>query len=250
MSAIPDKPAGPSSPLGGDLCHDPSTDGDANGISLLLVDEQRMFTDALSRDLASDPDMRPIGAVDTVAAAVAACLLTPPDVALLDLRVRDMNGVQGISAIRDASPGTSVIIVTDVDDAGVVSSAIRAGAKGYVLKTRAVEELIMVIRQSAKGGIALGLADVPKLIGGLQRVRERESEARRVFALLTAREHQILVLLAHGRSTTETAAALHISPLTVRSHVKGILTKLGVHSKLEAVSYALRNGLVLADRSA
>jgi DNA-binding NarL/FixJ family response regulator len=214
------------------------------------VDEQQMFTDALSRHLASDPDLRPIGAVSTVEAAVALCLLTPPDVVLLDLRVRDMDGVRGILEIRHASPGTSVIVVTDMDDAGAITSAIRAGARGYVLKTRALDDLVAIIRQAANGGIALSLADVPNLIGRLQRARQRESEARRSFDLLTAREHQILVLLAHGRSTTETAAALHISPLTVRSHVKSILAKLGVHSKVEAVSYALRNGLVLADRSA
>ena len=90
----------------------------------------------------------------------------------------------------------------------------------------------------------------PNVIGRIQVAHQRANEARRTFDRLTAREGQILVLLAYGRSTSETAAELHISPLTVRSHVKSILAKLGVHSKLEAVSYALRNGLVEADRSA
>ncbi len=209
-----------------------------------------MFTDALAMHLSSDPDLEPIGAVSTVGAAVATCLRMQPDVVLLDLRVHDLDGGRGIREIRRASPGTSVIVLTDIDDADFITAAVRAGARGYVLKTRALNELVAIIRQVANGGIAITLADVPNLIGRLQRSRRRESEARRSFGLLTTREHQILALLTHGRSTSETAAALHISPLTVRSHVKSILVKLGVHSKLEAVSYALRNGLVYADRSA
>ena len=209
-----------------------------------------MFTDALARHLSIDLDLEPIVAVSTVEAAVAACLRAQPDVVLLDLRVRDANGGQGIREIRQASPGTSVIIVTDLDDAGTITSAIRAGACGYVLKTCALDELTSIISQAVTVGSSLTLADVPRIIGRLQPARLPESEARRSFARLTAREHQIIVLLTHGRSTSETAAALHISPLTVRSHVKSILAKLGVHSKLEAVSYALRNGLIHADRSA
>jgi DNA-binding NarL/FixJ family response regulator len=219
-------------------------------ISLLLVDEHQMFTEALSRLLGTERDLRPQGAVATVAEAVQECSVRPPDVVLVDLRVRDMQGVAGIRAIRSASPGSAVVVVTDLGDITAITSAIQAGARGYVLKTRAVDELVVVIRQAAAGEMGLTIADVPHVIGRLQVARQRETEARQTFDRLTARESQILVLLAYGRSTSETAAELHISPLTVRSHVKSILAKLGVHSKLEAVSYALRNGLVEADRSA
>ena len=219
-------------------------------ISLLLVDEHQMFTEALSRLLAAEQDLRPQGAVGTIAEAVLECTVQPPDVVLVDLRVPDMHGFDGIRAIRRASPASAVVVVTDLGDIGAITSAIQAGARGYVLKTRAVDELIAIIRRAAVGEMGLTVADVPSIIGRLQIARQRESEVRRTFDRLTAREGQILVLLANGRSTTETAAELHISPLTVRSHVKSILAKLGVHSKLEAVSYALRYGLVEADRSA
>jgi DNA-binding NarL/FixJ family response regulator len=229
---------------------DPVTVGELVPISLLLVDEHQMFTDALSRLLASEHDLLPIGAVGTVAEAVIECGRRSPDVILVDLRVPDMAGVAGIRSIRRASPRSAVVVVTDRDDPVAITAAIQAGARGFVLKTQAVDDLVVIIRQAAAGEIVISVSDVPGVIGRLQLARQRENEARRTFERLTARENQILALLAHGRSTTETAAALSISPLTVRSHVKSILAKLGVHSKLEAVTYALRNGLVEADRSA
>jgi DNA-binding NarL/FixJ family response regulator len=218
--------------------------------SVLLVDHQQMFTEALSRLLASEPDLDPVGSARTVAQAVAACERLHPDVVLVDLRVSDMHGVEGIRMIRKEVPGSSVIVVTDRDDSGAISAAIQAGAKGYVLKTRAVEELIAIIRQASAGETILMLSDTSNRAGRRRFSRQRENEPQRAFARLTVRESEILTLLAHGRSTAETAAALHISPLTVRSHVKSILGKLGVHSKVEAVSYALRSGLVEIDRPA
>jgi DNA-binding NarL/FixJ family response regulator len=222
----------------------------ADTISLLLVDEHQMFTDALSRLLATETDLLPQAAVTSISEAVVECSTRPPDVVLVDLRVHDMDGVAGIREIRRASPHSAVIVVTDFGDTQAITSAVQAGARGYVVKTRPVDELVAVIRQAAVGEMGLTAADVPTVIGRLQVARQHEIEARRTFERLTAREGQILVLLAYGRSTSETAAELHISPLTVRSHVKSILAKLGVHSKLEAVSYALRNGLVESDRSA
>lgn len=247
MTASP-PPSGTSSPPlqeGFILADQPSV-----MISLLLVDEHQMFTEALSRLLDTERDMQPQGAVGTIAEAVLECTVRPPDVVLVDLRVPDMHGFEGIRAIRRASPASAVVVVTDLGDIDEITSAIHAGARGYVLKTRAVDELIGIIRRAAMGEMGLTAMDVPTVIGRLQIARQRENEARRTFDRLTAREGQILVLLANGRSTSETAAELHISPLTVRSHVKSILAKLGVHSKLEAVSYALRNGLVETDRSA
>ena len=119
-----------------------------------------------------------------------------------------------------------------------------------MLKTRGVADLVTVIRQASAGEIVLTVADVPKVIHRLQTARQREVDARLTFSRLTNRERQILAELAKGYSTAQTAASLHISPLTVRSHVKSILSKLGVHSKLEAVTFAMRHGLVEADRPA
>jgi DNA-binding NarL/FixJ family response regulator len=218
-------------------------------VRVLLVDEQQMFTDALAHLLAAEPDLEPIGAVTRIAEAVVICHRTPPDVVLVDLRVGDMNGVDGIHALRRASPAMSVIVVTDRADPTGITAALGAGARGYVLKTRAVDELVAIVRRAVSTGVTLTVAEVPHVIDQLQEARWSESQ-RRTFVQLTVREGQILEHLTNGRSTSDTAAALHISPLTVRSHVKSILAKLGVHSKVEAVSYALRSGLVEVDRSA
>ncbi len=217
---------------------------------MFLVDGQQMFTEALSRLLATEPDLEPVGSAASIEEALRACRPSPPDVVLVDLRLADMAGVEGIRALRRELASCAVVVVTDRDDPAAIAAAIRAGAKGYVLKTRAVDELVAIIRQAAAGEMVLTISDVPSVLGRMQRSRQRESEARRSFARLTTREAEILSLLAIGRSTSETAAALHISPLTVRSHVKSILAKLGVHSKLEAVSFALRSGLVEVERPA
>ena len=219
-------------------------------ISLLMVDEQQMFTDALSRFLASERDLMPVGTARTVADAFLECERLRPDVILVDLRVPDMFGVAGIRTLKRASPRSVVIVLTDREDAMAITTAIQAGARGFVVKTQAAADLVAIIRQAAAGEVVISLPDTPGVIGRLQLARQRQNEARRVFERLTARESQILARLALGRSTMETATELHISPLTVRSHVKSILAKLDVHSKVEAVSYALRNGLVEADRSA
>jgi DNA-binding NarL/FixJ family response regulator len=250
----PTSPSGVPAPLFDDVAvtHDPSSPEGVvvDPISVLLVDDHQMFTDALSRSLASEHDLLPIGAVGTVAEAVIECGRRSPDVILVDLRVPDMLGVAGIRSLRRVSPGSAVVVVTDRDDAVAITMAIQAGARGFVLKTQAVEDLVVTIRQVAVGEILFSVSDMPSMAARVQLAMQREIEARRTFERLTAREGQILALLAQGRSTTETATALHISPLTVRSHVKSILAKLGVHSKLEAVSYALRNGLVEAERPA
>jgi len=223
---------------------------DDRPISVLLVDRHQMFTDALSRCLADEPDLQPLGAVRALHHAVAACRRTPPDVVLVDLGADPSGGVEGIRAIKGVSPESAVIVVTDRDDPGAITSAIRAGARGYVLKTRAVADLITVIRQASTGEIVLTVADVPNVIHRLQTARQRDADVRNTFSRLTTRERQILAEFAKGCSTAQTAAALHISPLTVRSHVKSILSKLGVHSKLEAVTFAMRHGLVEVDRPA
>lgn len=209
-----------------------------------------MFTDALSRCLADEADLHAVGAVTSYELAVAACRRTPPDVVLIEPWADGSGGVEAIRAIRNASPQSSVIVVSDRGDAGAITAAIRAGAKGYVLKTREVGDLIAVIRRSSTGEVILTVADVPNVIRRLQTTRQLEVDAQRLFSRLTVRERQTLTELAAGSSTAQTAASLHISPLTVRSHVKSILFKLEVHSKLEAVTFAMRHGLLDADRPA
>ncbi len=130
----------------------------------------------------------------------------------------------------------------------MIASAIDAGASGYVPKTHAADELVSVIRRAAAGEMVLPSKDIGAILGRLQKVREIRTDEGQLVARLTPRELEVLQSLADGKSTDEIAQALFISPRTVRSHVKNVLAKLGVHSKLEAVTMALRYGVIRVGR--
>jgi NarL family two-component system response regulator LiaR len=216
---------------------------------VLLVDDHRMFTQALEGLLAGEAGIEPVGVAGSVDEALAQLDDVQPDVVLMDLDLPGANGIEGTRAVRRRRPDTAVVIVTSHDDPDLIIAAIRAGACGYVLKTRAVDELVSIIRQAAAGGMVLS-PEVPRAVGGARRAPTGLDLAHRIEHPLTDREMDVLRQLASGRSTEQIADSLYISVLTVRSHVKSILAKLGVHSKLEAVTYALHLGLIEVSRPA
>ena len=216
-------------------------------VRVLLVDDHRMFTQALEGLLAGEVGIEPVGVAGSVDEALAQLDGARPDVVLMDLDLPGASGIEGTKEGRRRRPDTAVVIVTSHDDPDLIVDAIRAGACGYVLKTHAVDELVSIIRQAAAGGMVLS-PDVPQAIGAVRRPRTgREPGGQHP---LTDREMDVLRQLASGRSTEQIADSLYISVLTVRSHVKSILAKLGVHSKLEAVTYALHLGLIEVSRPA
>jgi DNA-binding NarL/FixJ family response regulator len=218
-------------------------------VRVLLVDDHQMFTQALGGLLAGEPGIVPVGAAGTVDEALELLERTAPDVVLMDLELPGRSGIDGTREVRRLRPEAAVVIVTARDDPELITAAIRAGARGFVLKTRAVTDLVSIIRQASAGGMVLSAADIPQVIGKLQFARAERTHLN-TLSHLTAREIEILTELAGGRSTAQTAEALHISVLTVRSHVKSILSKLNVHSKLEAVTYAIRHGVIEVSRPA
>jgi NarL family two-component system response regulator LiaR len=219
-------------------------------VRVLLVDDHRMFTQALEGLLAGEAGIEPVGVAGSVDEALAQLDDVQPDVVLMDLDLPGANGIEGTREVRRRRPDTAVVIVTSHDDPDLIIAAIRAGACGYVLKTRAVDELVSIIRQAAAGGMILSPAGVPQAIGAARRPRTGRDRAPDDAQPLTDREMDVLRHLASGRSTEQIADSLYISVLTVRSHVKSILAKLGVHSKLEAVTYALHLGLIEVSRPA
>jgi two-component system, NarL family, nitrate/nitrite response regulator NarL len=210
-------------------------------VRVLLVDPQHMFTDALGRLLRQGAEVRE-EAEEADDALVTAPHRggSPPDVVLLDIAATDVVG--GIDAIL-ASPTVSVVIVTARGDPEVVARSIEPGDDGPSLGTGGVAALLSVLGEVSEAGTTLTSGEVTTL-GTLPRSRKAESGLDDTPPRLTAREVEILQQLVNGYSTVEAAQSLHISPLTVRSHVKSILAKLGVHSKLEAVTYAIGHGLV------
>lgn len=160
-----------------------------------------------------------------------------PKICLLDRHFADGDGVAGIERVIAASPRTQVLMLTADGDADAMLRAVKVGASGYVHKTWGVRYLVEAVERVMKGEVVI---EAPR---GTQR-RSPSSEARRLAEHLTARERECLALLVEGLDTKSMTARLGVSTTTVRSHIQALLTKLGVHSRLEAASLAVRYDLV------
>ncbi|HLB62622.1 MAG TPA: response regulator transcription factor [Actinomycetota bacterium] len=218
----------------------------ASPVRVLVVDGHRAFADGVRLLLGADEDIEVIGSAGDVAEAERIAAAEPPDVVLLDL------GLTG-DPVRDAVAGLSparVVAVAEGPDPDTVVRALGSGACGVVSKTEPLERLADVVHQAASGEIVVAAADLPMVFERLQASRAARVEGSVGISSLTERETQILRELAGGESTSAVATRLGISRLTVQSHVKNILAKLGVHSKLEAITIAWRHGVVDAERSA
>jgi NarL family two-component system response regulator LiaR len=213
-------------------------------IRVLLVDDHQMFADALELLLASEEGIESLGAVASGEQMVEVCERECPDVVLMDIDLPGMDGVDATRLLTQLCPDAQVVAITALQPGDVMARVIEAGATGFVPKTQAADLLIDVIRRAAIGEIVLPAQDTVALLLRLGQAHERRADARRLTEQLTEREVEILQAIADGRSTDEIAREMFISPHTVHSHVGRILTKLGLHSKLEAVLFSLREGLI------
>lgn len=212
----------------------------AKPITVFLVDEQEMVAESVAIALGTFPDLRPVGRASTAAQAVEALVDTPVDVVLVDQRLPDSGGVELAARLAAAYPRAGVVLVTGHPDSPSLAAALEAGCRGYLAKGARFETLISTIRRVAAGEVAIPASMLQDLARHLDRRRSRPSEE------LTAREREVLVLLARGTSTDGIAKALALSAHTVRTHVRSILHKLNAHSRLQAVSTARQ--LELIDR--
>lgn len=213
------------------------------GIKLMLVDDHQMFVDALDLLLTGEGEVEVVGRFRMAEDAVAACEESCPDVVLMDMDLPGMDGVEGTRRIKQLCPEAQIVIITAFQQREIIVRAIEAGATGYVPKTHAADELSSIIRRAAAGEVVLPAGDLGAVLESLEKVRQERTEAQRRLAMLTSREREVLFELTKGKSTAEIARTLFISPQTVQSHVKSILMKMGVRSKLEAVLEAVRYGV-------
>lgn len=216
-------------------------------IRVLVVDDHEMFSEALGLLLGRQPDIRLVGSARHADEAME-LLGEAPDVVLMDLDMPGTNGIEATRRIREAIPEVKVVLLTAVQSPEIIAEALAAGACGYVPKTRAVEELMDIVRRAAAGEIVMPERDLAAVVEQLRGPRTSPGEA--ALRRLTPRETEILQGLAAGETASEIAASLGISALTVQSHVKSVLAKLGVHSKIEAVTLAWRHGLATTSRPA
>jgi len=211
----------------------------ADALHVLVVDDHLMFAEAIKLLLANEDGIEIVGTVGTGEEAVELAREISPEVVVMDIDLPGIDGIEATRQIRAISPQTQVVVVSAFQQASVMARAVEAGAAGFVPKTRAIDDLIDVIKRAAAGEMVLPSGNIEEVLTNLQRAANSRSDAVRLLAQLTQRELGILRMIAHGRSTAEIAKDLFISPFTVQTHVKNILAKLGVHSKLVAVTFAL-----------
>lgn len=208
--------------------------------SIVLGDDHAVFVESLVSVLTSQ-GFRVPAVARSLAGTIEATRHHQPDVCLLAWRFSDGDGVSAIGRINAVSPATRVLILAADRDAEAMRQAVRLGAAGYLHKTCGVRKLVHALERVIGGAVVL---DTPRP----STTRSDVSEARRLAAHLTARERECLALLVEGLDTPAMTLRLGVSTTTVRSHVQALLTKLGVHSRLEAATFAVRYDLVDHDQ--
>jgi DNA-binding NarL/FixJ family response regulator len=215
-------------------------------ITLLICDDHKVVADALATIAQMQGDIEvvaePVGDPEV---AISLAETHKPDVVLMDIELGHLiNGIEATRRIKEVSPLTNVVIVSAHDPDSLLIQAIEAGACGFLNKAEAIGEVMSTVRRAAAGEV---LVEPAKLTNLLQRVsadRVKQSESDLLLRQLTDREREVLQLLAQGKGNEEVARELTISVHTAQTHVRNILGKLGVRSKLEAVVFAAQNGVV------
>jgi DNA-binding NarL/FixJ family response regulator len=213
-------------------------------IDILVVEDHRLMVEGLSSLLTDYPDLRVVGAAGTVAEAVASATELKPDVVLMDYRLPDGDGTVACERIRRNLPDTAVLFLTAYPSEEDMMRALESGACGYVSKEVSAEDLVGAIRKAAAGEFLLPSSTVARLLERQRRVRLHEEEQQRLTDALTAREHEVLRLMAAGQDNNQIATVLGIGYGTVRGHVHSVLEKLAAHSRLQAVALARDRGLL------
>ena len=207
-------------------------------IRVLIVDDHEVLASSLAMVLDSEPDITTAGIATTLEQARALVRSARPDVVLLDHRMPDGDGVADIPRLRAAHPGVGIVVLTASASDHVLVGAIEAGASGFLSKTRSLGEVPAAVRAAAAGESVIS----PELLARLlPRFGRGQVQAA---GQLTDREREVLALVAEGLPNAAIAERLVVSVHTVRNHIASLSAKLGAHSKLEALSIAVRQGLL------
>jgi DNA-binding NarL/FixJ family response regulator len=216
-------------------------------IRILIADDHPLFRDGLRGLLDSVSDTEVVGEAQTGAEAIAQATALQPDVVLMDIKMPDLNGIEATREIIHISPHVGVLVVTMFEDDDFVFAAMRAGARGYVLKGANQAEMLRAIRAVANGEVIFGPAIARRVMGFLS--SSHTAVMGRIFPELTERESEVLSLIARGRTNDEIAERLALSLKTVRNHVSNIFSKLQVADRAQAVIRAREAGLGRDERT-
>lgn len=208
-------------------------------VTVVIADDHSLVRQGLRRYLETAEELEVIGEASSGREAIALVARHHPNVALLDIRMGDLDGIEATRKIRETSPETAVVILTAHDEREFVLDAVRAGARGYVLKARDAEHLVQTVRMVAAGNMVIDPELVLAVSEELAGPRARD-EAQG----LTERELEVLQLLAFGHTNRQIAEKLFISPDTVKTHLEHIYQKIGTNDRTATVAEALRRRLI------
>jgi DNA-binding NarL/FixJ family response regulator len=210
----------------------------SEAVRVLIVDDHQVLAGALAQALDAEPDLVSVGVAGTLASATSLIPTTTPDVLLLDQRLPDGDGVEAVRRLRTLRPSMAVIILTASAAEHVMVAAIEAGVSGFLSKTRSLGEVTAAVRAAASGEAVISPEMLARLLPRINR------SGRPGAAALTEREREVLGLVSEGLTNAAIAERLFVSVHTVRNHVANLSAKLGARSKLEALSIAMRDGLL------
>jgi DNA-binding NarL/FixJ family response regulator len=217
----------------------------ARDVRVLVVHRDALVAEALNRALSAERGVRAVGAISEPTKAIEAAAARPPEVALVDLALPGDVATEAVRRIADVAPHTAVVALSNGDDLAI-ARAVEAGATGHVSSSASLHTLAESVRRAARGDTLVGDEERRELLRRLRHRRAEQATGEQRARRLTPREVEILQLMADGVRRDELVGTLRLSPATLRTHVQNIIMKLGVHSKTEALAFAIRHGRVAA----
>jgi DNA-binding NarL/FixJ family response regulator len=215
-----------------------------NRIRVLVVDDDVVLADALQQVWEHDDAIEIVGVAHTASDGIALARLGSPDVILMDHHLPDMTGASATAFIAATLPDTPIVMLTRDDADDTLLAALEAGASGFLLKRSGIREVGEAIRRAAAGEMLISPSTITRLMAAIRERHQRAAERDLHRELLSARELEVLSLMGEGLDTRAMANQLGIGQATIRTHASAILTKLGAHSRLEAVAIATRLGIL------
>ncbi|GAC1669155.1 MAG: response regulator transcription factor [Candidatus Dormibacteraceae bacterium] len=213
-------------------------------ITVLLVEDHLILAESFAALLNRDPLIQVVGIASTANEAVILARRHEPDVVLMDVRLPDGSGVDAALKIRSTTKGTAFIFLTAYDSVEALGQAVEAGAAAFLPKSEASDTVVEAIKKVAAGEMLIEPGKIQHALAWHRARRHQERERQAAVAALTRREMEVLSLLAEGETTVIISARLHISALTVKTHIRSVLAKLDAHSQLQAVARAQTLGIL------
>ena len=213
-------------------------------IRVLLVEDHLILAESFAALLKSDPEIEVVGMAASVKAAVELARQHQPDIVLMDVRLPDGSGLDAAVTIRSTAEQTAFVFLTAYDSEETLAEAIEAGAAAFLPKSEASETVVDAIRRVANGETLIEPGQIQFALTWRRARRRMDRERQEILSSLTPREMEVLNLIGGGADAAAVATRLHVSPLTVRTHIRAVLAKLDVHSQLQAVAKAQGLGII------